>query len=226
MKYLNSSVLVASILFSILTGYSPKTNAQSFEGTIRYSMQEMETGEMAEMLYMIKDSKTRIEFGEGQQKGVMLLLPEESKSVVLINQMKGYITMDQDLFETPRNQNTDFKLDKTGETKSIAGHSCEVWIIENEEETFNVCMAKDLGSFMMPENPMGNSRNIPNWAKEAIAEGVMPLEVVRTSDDQENIQMQATSISRKSLDSSLFEIPADYKDMSGMLKQMMKGNGN
>lgn len=210
----------------VLLGCVSLTAAQEFEGTIHYEIPEMAANGMGEMVYMIKDSKARIEFGEGMQKGAMLFFPEESKSVVIIEQMKGYIVMDQNTFQDQENTDQDFDMEKTGTNKTIAGQSCEVWVIKHDDEQYNVCMAQGLGSFMMPKNPMGGSQNIPGWAQEAIAQGVMPLEVVLMTDDQTEMQMQATRITPQSMDASLFEIPDGYKDMSSMMKQMMNRGQN
>ena len=215
---LKSCVLGVFILF----GTAFLAIAQEFEGTIHYEIPEMKASGMGEMVYMIKDSKARIEFGEGMQKGAMLFFPEESKSVVIIEQMKGYIMMDQESFQDEDDTSSDFTMEKTGKNKTIAGQSCEVWVIKHRDEQYHVCMAKGLGSFMMPSNPMGGSRNVPRWAEEAITQGVMPLEVVLMKGNQTEMQMKATRITPKSMDATLFEIPDGYKDMSSMMKQMMQ----
>lgn len=216
------SVLKAGILgVLVLFGVALVAAAQEFEGTIHYEIPEMKASGMGEMVYMVKDSKARVEFGEGMQKGAMLFFPEEARSVVIMEQMKGYIAMDQDSFKDPDSNDSDFTMKKTGEEKTIADRSCEVWIIEHDNERYNICMAQGLGSFMMPSNPMGGSRNIPQWAEEAMGQGVMPLEVILMKNDQMEMQMQATRITEQALDPSLFEIPEGYKDMSSMMKQMM-----
>lgn len=221
------SLLKAGMLgVFILSGTALHVAAQDFEGIIYYEMPEMEQNGIGNLAYMIKDSKIRVEFGEGVQKNAMLLLPEKSKMVIIMAQMKAYMTMDQSPDKRTNESEQDFTLEKTGNIKTIASHSCEVWIMTQEENRFELCMAKGLGRFMMPESPMASSRNVPQWAKEAMSEGVMPLEVVMISGDQPKIQMKATRIEKKALDSSLFEIPAGYRDMSSMMKQMMNRSQN
>jgi len=133
--------------------------------------------------------------------------------------------MDQESFQNQSNTDSEFTMEKTGKNKTIASQSCEVWVIKNKDEQYNVCMAQGLGSFMMPRNPMGGSRDVPRWAEEAITQGVMPLEVVLMKDDQTTMQMKATKVTSKPMDASLFEIPDGYRDISSMMKQMMQQGG-
>lgn len=197
--------------------------AQDFEGVVYFEIPEMKSQGMGEMPYMIKGNKARIEFGNGQEKGAMLFMPEESKIVFLMDAMKGYMTMD--LNETAEMNESEEAPDitKTGETKTIAGKNCEVWRITTEEDEVEACMAQGLGKFMMPRSPMAQ-KNTPEWVKEVMEEGTMPLEVVEIGNNGNSMQMRATRIEEKSLESSLFEIPEGYKDMSSMMKQMMNQN--
>lgn len=200
--------------------------AQDFEGTIYYEIPEMKKQGMGEMPYMIKDKNVRMEFGEGDQKGAMLFLPEESRMVVIIDAMKGFMSMNLDDVNNMNNQSGEDQMadmSRTGEIKTIAGRSCEVWKITSEGETFEACIAKGLGNFMMPENPMGNN-NSPAWAEELKNGGFMPLEVLEVKGDQRTTQMKATKIEEGTLDASLFEVPPGYNDMSSMMKQMRNGN--
>lgn len=212
-------ILPVLLLLSLLLGVHTTATAQ-FEGVIYYEIPGMDSQEMDELPYMIKDSNVRMEFGEGNEKGAMLFMPEESKMIILMDAMEGYMSMDLDeAYDNQDFDDTDFT--RTDETKTIAGYSCEVWHIETEENIIEACMAKDLGAFMMPKNPVAE-RNMPDWAKEIVAEGAMPLEVIERNGDTETLQMRATKIEEKSLASTLFEIPSGYSDMSGMMNQMMK----
>ena len=50
-----------------------------------------------------------------------------------------------------------------------------------------------------------------------------PLRVITSKDGKETFRMEATSIEKQSLDASLFEPPADYRDIGSMMKGMMPG---
>lgn len=221
-----SKILPAKKLFFLLIfGMSTLGMAQDFEGVIYYEIPEMASQGIAEMPYMVKGSKVRMEFGSGAQGGAMIFMPEENKMALIMEAMKGYMTME--LEETASDDESEEMTDmkKTGETKSVAGTSCEVWIVNDAENSFQLCVAQGMGTFMMPRNPMMQA-NTPQWAKDAMAEGFMPLEIIDVTNGKEDIKMIATKIEEKSLSSALFEIPEGYNDMTGMMKQMMNKSKN
>ncbi len=220
-KFIQNVLFICFSFFFFIQG---DALAQDFEGTIFYEVAELKKEGMGEMPYMIKGSKVRMEFGEDDQKGAMLFLPGESRMVIIIDAMKGFMSMD--LEDSDMNNQSDEEIPdmtKTGETKTIAGKSCEVWETTSEGETYEVCIARGLGTFMMPENPMGNS-NTPAWAEELKNGGFMPLEVVEVKGGQKITRMKATKIEEGSLNDSLFEIPQGYNDMSSMMQQMKNRN--
>lgn len=196
---------------------------QNFEGTIYFEVSDLAKQGMGELPYMIKGNKARMEFGKGQQKGAMLLLPEESKMVFLIDAMKGYVTMDADDTANNTEDMANTEAAKTGETKTVAGRDCQVWRMESENNTIEACMTQGMGTFMMPKSPMGQD-NTPQWAKELIAQGAMPLEVIELKNGTPSVQMRATRIEEQSLSADLFKIPEEYNDMSGMMQQMQNRN--
>ncbi len=215
--------LVLLFLFALL--YLPiSTTAQDFEGIIHYEISNMEySGGTEEMPYMVKGSKARMEFGQGQQKGAMIVMPEESKMVILVDAMKGYMTMDTEQTEEEMEEYSDTEVTKTGETKQISGRQCEVWRIHSSENTIETCMAKGMGTFMTPQDPTGQD-NIPQWVKKFMDEGAMPLEVIEITNGDRKLQMKAVKIEEKTLSSDLFEIPEGYRDVTSMMNQMRNRN--
>lgn len=213
-------------LFILILCCFPFTSiAQDFEGTIYFEVSDLTKQGMGEMPYMVKDNKARMEFGQGQQKAAMLFLPDESKMVIIMDAMKGYISMDTDQASDDTEDFTEAEVTKTGETKNIAGRDCDVWKIESEDNTtMEACMAMGMGSFMLPESPMAEENNTPQWAKELMAQGAMPLEVIELKNGNRSVQMRATRIEEESLSNDLFEIPEGYNDMSGMMQQMQNRN--
>ena len=154
------------------------------------------------------------------------MLPGESKMVMIIEQMNGYIEMDLNNTEranTEKDKTSEPDMTNTGQTKTIAGKTCEVWRMESEDGTFETCMAKGLGTFMMPQNQM-QRRNAPAWAQKFAEEGSMPLEIVEIKNGDRTVQMKATKIVEKSLSDDLFKVPEGYRDMSGMMKGMQNRN--
>ncbi len=220
MKKLCSIFLV--VLFAM--GFTSNTTvAQNFEGVIHFEMTDMAKQGMGEMPYMVKGNKGRMEISHQGQKSAMIMLPDESKVVMVIEQMQGYIEMDTGEEGEQTKEVDDSDLNKTRETKTIAGKSCEVWEMKSDDGTFEVCMAKGMGTFMMPQSEM-QQQQAPNWAKQFWEDGAMPLEIVEVQNGNRSVKMEATRIEEKSLSDDLFEVPDDYRDMSGMMKGMQNQN--
>ena len=223
MNNLKIDFSVLLLCFSLLIGISNNASGQDFEGIIHFEIPEMTKQGMGEMPYMVKDGRVRMELGKDAKGGAMIFMPEQNKMAIIMEAMKGYMTMDIDDPTVEDNYEKNPNMQKTGSTKTIAGKSCEVWEVNEENNIYRLCVAKGLGNFMMPQNPMAQS-NTPQWAKEAMAEGFMPLEIIDVTGGKNELKMRATKIEEKSLSASLFEIPEGYNDMSGMMKQMMNQN--
>lgn len=221
MRKLSLIVLTLSIICFI--GAPTSTTAQDFEGIIHFEMADLAKQGMGEMPYMVKGNKGRMEVSHRGQKSAMLMLPEQSKMVILIEQMNGYIEMDAGQDGDSTEGIDDADLNNTGETKTIAGRTCEVWKMESKDGTFETCMTKGMGTFMMPQNQMQNQK-APAWVQKFSEEGAMPLEIVEIKNGNRIVQMKATKIEEKSLSDDLFEVPEGYRDMSGMMKGMQNRN--
>ena len=217
------TTLLSAIL--ILFTFSIPANAQNFEGVIYYKLTRWASQQGAnELPYMIKGNKARMEVGQRGMEAAMLIIPEESKTVVIMDDAKGYIEMKMD--PTTQNNNEDsseMSVSRTGETKTIAGKECEVWRSVSEQGTYEACMAQGMGTFIMPTGPTQKTQ-APKWAQEFIDQGALPLEVIEINNGNRTVQMVATRIEEKSLSDDLFVIPEGYRDMSGMMNQMQNRN--
>lgn len=209
--------------FFIVICTSGISQGQDFEGVIYYEVSGMGQQQVNSMPYMIKGNKARIEMNQGNMKAAMLLFPEESKMVILMESMNSYMEMSNEGTNVNSDVPSDASISMTGETKTIAGRECEILRTETAENVVEACMAKGLGPFIMPQNPMSKG-NAPAWAQELQSQNAMPLEVVQIQNGNRSLQMRATKIERKSLSDDLFTIPDGYRDMSGMMKKMQQGN--
>lgn len=210
-----------------------------FEGTIAMKMEtENQTG--AEMTYFLKGRHTRIEtkvanLPEGS--AVMLWDLEAGKITTLMPSRKMYMVMDmktaaEDMKAMKKShgqEETEFpKLTPTGKQETIAGHTCEHWLM-GEEQDLDMCVAKGLGYFGMGGQSgggLGSWKNLvfspkllaqaaahPDWVK-FLEGGAFPLKLTALQDGKVKMTMEATRIEKKSLDDSLFVIPTDYKEFS------------
>jgi hypothetical protein len=97
---------------------------------------------------------------------------------------------------------------RTGKTETIAGHKCEHVIVKEEAQTYDVCVAQDLGNFINPAfaNPMGRG-SASDWSAK-IGDG-FPLRVAKG----DRTIMEVTKVEPGTLDAALFAPPTDWQKM-------------
>ena len=215
------------------------SSAGDFEGMIAMKM-ETDNQTNAEMTYFLKGKHTRIEtkianLPEGS--AVMLWDLDAGKIVTLMPSKKMYMTMDmksaaEDMKQMKKSQgqeDVEFpKLTPTGKQETIAGYTCEHWLM-GENQDIDMCVAKGLGYFGMGGQSAGGLSSLkslafspkmlaaaaahPEWVK-FLNGGAFPLKLSAMRDGKVTMTMEATRIDKKPLDDSLFVIPTDYKEFS------------
>ncbi len=116
------------------------------------------------------------------------------------------------------------KVTKTGKTDTVAGHKCENWDIEEAEkhQKMEICVADEGASwFHIPfTNPPANMA----WAGELMDGKHFPLRAITyDSSGAERSRVEVTRIDKKSLEDSLFEVPAGYTQVD--LEQLFAAPG-
>jgi hypothetical protein len=220
---------------STASSSSSASGGGAFEGEITSKTfigdQTMETR------YAIKGERNRIEthFPQaGAQAGLMqasvTLMDLSSRSTtMLFPKTKTYMTMNWgDMAEeitkgAVKDSSIDFpKVSSTGKTETIAGLPCEHWLIGDKTD---VCMAKGLGYFggggsggildklknlALRDKIKAQLDANPEFSK-FVEGGAFPLKMANIENGQPKTIMEVTAVERKSLDDSLFTVPADYK---------------
>lgn len=201
-------------------------SAQSFEGLIRFEVYPdggASAGSPSGLKYYVKDSKIRMEFEAApQQSAAIIYDARKARMTMLMDQMKAYMTLPTDKYaeQYQKQMPTDQPYSRTGKTKTVAGKTCELWISREDGETTEMWVARGMGSFMMPDNRPGPlMKSQPEWLREAMEGGFMPLEISTTENGKTRLVMKATSVETEKLDAGLFDIPEGYSDMSGMMQQ-------
>ncbi|HZF38075.1 MAG TPA: DUF4412 domain-containing protein [Blastocatellia bacterium] len=206
----------------------------AFEGEI--TSKSMSMGTDMEVRYAIKGTRTRMETHSlqgGQQADVTqtivtLMDLSSNTQTMLFPQTKTYTTMDwgemaeEAVGETGKDSSIDFpKVTSTGKTETIAGITCQHWLIGDK---MDMCLAQGLGYFgggsggildkvknpAMREKFKAQLDANPEFAKFAEG-GAFPLKIGAIENGQSKTIMEVTNVERKSLDDSLFTAPADYK---------------
>ncbi|MCI0525747.1 MAG: DUF4412 domain-containing protein [Acidobacteria bacterium] len=212
--------------------------AGAFEGAITANL--FADAQPMEMKYWIKGSRSRIETNlsrGGREMGVMLMDVTSGSQTMLIPQTKTYMTMNwggdgaglKEMAEKMGKTADDqpLKATSTGKTETIAGFSCEHWLMGERQDT-DVCLAKGLGFFggggqsggvfdklknlALGEKMKAQLDANPEFAK-FVEGGAFPLKISQIENGQAKTVMEVTSVERKPLEDSLFTVPPDYKKM-------------
>lgn len=210
-----------------LTALCTLPAAAQFEGTITYVVGARQTP----MTQTIKGNMVRTEMqGDRGGRGAMIMDASAQTMTMVMDEQKMYMTMD--LKNRPNDEDrAERKMPKItdmGKTETIAGKSCNVYRMATEEgkpDNIEVCAAKGMGFFMGGgRGPMGRGRGQgegpdatalmanPEFAK-MYKDGFFPLRLSRIRDGNVTNQMLATKIEPKSVDASLFQVPAGYQEM-------------
>ena len=223
---------------------SSASSGGDFEGLIAMKLTS-ESQRGGEMTYYLKGRHTRIETSMGatpDSQAVMLWDLEGGKITTLMPSRKMYMTMDlkatqEGLQEASKKMKKDGnyeepnfpKLTQTGRVETIAGHTCEHWLM-GDKQNLDMCVAKGLGYFGMGGQSgsglsafknlafspklLAEAASHPDWVK-LLEGGAFPLKLTMLNDDGvATMSMEATKVERKPLDDSLFAIPADFKEMN------------
>ncbi len=106
-------------------------------------------------------------------------------------------------------------VNKLGTSETIAGYSCDDFAVKTDNQTTTVCVTQELGRFVYPAMNMGRGRTNapPAWTAIFGKQG-FPLKL-KMPDKQGT--MEVTGVEKGSVPDSVFTVPSDYMDMSGMM---------
>jgi uncharacterized protein DUF4412 len=210
----------------------------SFEGVVTYQSMtgSGSTDKPQIMTYSEKGDKVRMDMPDRSGTGgSMTGLYDMSTGTMtmVMPQMKGYMTMNlgntgariqQKMDSTMKAQ----KVTKVG-TETVAGVPCDDYQATDTQtgkQSF-VCVAHGMGNwFMMGGNrgALGGGMSGGPFA-DMFKDGFFPLKMGEIDGGKPKVQMVATSVERKTLDPSMFTVPADYKqiNMGDMMKKQPGG---
>lgn len=223
----NTTTFCLFILLLLMAPFhSLQAQSSTFEGVIHYKIPNdvSGSGNMQDFLYMVKDKRVRMEIKtSGPQKAIMLFNRGDNEVIVLVNQAKAYMKMPltHDSQDQSSSDEPEASFEQTGQTKTIAGRTCELWKTTDNDKTIEMWVAPNMGTFMMPNaSPSGYSEGQQEWMKKIQDGNFMPLEVDVIKNGESRQVLKADKIEEKSLADQLFTIPDGYRDMSGMMKMM------
>ena len=202
---------------AVSVAFAPQARAQ-FEGTITMHMTSQRGGQ--DIQWSVKNERARMDMGGAG--GAMYMIRQGDKATIVMPTQKMY--MEQNIPNAMGEAGKDGKfkpgsIEFTGKKEMIAGYECEHVITTSDDgKKYDVCLAKGLGAFMIPNNPMGRGRGGDSGPMAEIMKkldgAVFPLKVQQVGGT--GVELEVTKIEKKSLDESLFSVPSDYKNLSGM----------
>lgn len=205
------SIFNTLIILALGLGTSLASMAQPFEGVVEFTKT---TGPViTHYKYFVKGDFIRIEEigAKGDVQGVMLADTRDRTVKALSPERKLF--MDVPNLRLPKDVNV--KVEKTNQTKTMAGYTCEKWVVSSAEEDRKVeyWVAADEFDFFIPLLQTLNRKD-----KQAVyfleipdAVGVFPMLGVETKGDGTEVtKLEVTKISRAENNTALFQIPPNY----------------
>jgi hypothetical protein len=222
-----AAVFIASIV-AISAPAPAASQSSAFEGVITSNFYGKPGKPPLEMKSSIKGTHSRQDMNAGGMPIYTITDLQSAKMTSVMPEQQMYITMDLEKAmakvapdETEGEAATPPPLTKTGETETIAGRSCDHYLVGEDQDT-DVCAATGLGVFRMgsPGGGMGGGpfggMSLPDgWDQYAaqLQEGFYPLRIEEVDGDKRKLIMEVTKIEPQALSDDLFVVPADYKEL-------------
>jgi Domain of unknown function (DUF4412) len=214
--------IAVALTMVVAAGLPAPARAQgAFEGVITFNM-EAGRGPTT-MQYSIKGPNVRMDMSMGGGMAVYTLFNTDTKTMDMV-MPERQMYMEYSAANMPAMADSiasKAKLTWTGQKETIAGYECEHAMIASDSGSTDVCLAKGLGSFVPAGGGMRGRGAMRNGWESAVA-GMFPLKV----QQGDRVLMEATKIEKKTLDPSLFAVPAGYQKMGmGGMGMGRRGGG-
>lgn len=227
MKATRISMIIAAffaVMFCAVPGQA------QFEGKIDYVISA--DGKDMNVSYSSKGDNMRFDLLKGigpipsgmsaiinmEDKQAILLM--KSQKIAMIVPIDGLAEMagQQKAVKKKVKESEEAKITKTGKTKSIAGYSCEQWVMTSKkqkkgDESLEVWTAKELGGISFISELVKDS---PEWMskfEDALGKnGGLPLLIIAKDDKgKETIHLEATNVSKNDVTDAMFQAPSGYQ---------------
>ncbi len=216
-----------SLIFALVLVSISFTFAQDFSGKITYKIsyegRELEANEKAQ-----SPTGQEITYGPGMMKTVILtpmgkmtsIFNSETKETTILMDMMGQKIAYTAPFDDEAKKKLDettkgVKIDKSDETKQIAGYKCTKATISKGDTTMEVWYTTDLK--YAHANEMEMYKDI---------DGIVLEFTQPTQDEELTLKFKATQVEpMKKVKKSEFEVPSDYTFMTKEQLKSMFGGG-
>ena len=191
-------------------------SAKPFQGKITLTLKGNE--ENGNIVLYAQGQKVKMEphLQEVQQKLWLIVDNATRQMTIVLEDQAMYMTMALEMMKTMgqraipglgalEGKRFDKKPTATGKIKTILGHECHQYILQDGNTTTEMWVAHDLGTF-----PQMMGLPIPQYiGNEDFA--FFPLEIIVKGEDSDNLIITTTELSTTRQDDSEFIPPASYK---------------
>lgn len=209
--------------------FGPAAAQAPFEGVVNLRMTS--EGMNSEPVVYVKGTRSRMDFSTGGQQVYMVMDVEKGTAMMVMPGQRMYMVMDAKAAAeqmAPAAQGRaapDIKIEPTGRKETVAGYECEHYTVTSAESVTDACLAKGMGSFMGVGGPPSRGRgpDIPPELRELATrfkDGGFLLKSETKVNGQTRMTMEVTKIEKKGVDGTIFDAPAGFQNMSGMMPGM------
>jgi hypothetical protein len=192
-----------------------------FEGTITTTTsgtREPNTPFSVTQDISIKGKKVRSTMtSPGDQMGSIVIIyrGDKGKLITILDQAKMYMeyplkTVEEMMKNLPMDTST-VTFTRTGKKQKILGYTCEEIIFTQSAMTIDIWGTTELPSLREAIQSLNSiqKQKVPQWSKELDKLKLFPMKTIITAQGT-NAETNLTSIKKKKLSESLFEVPAGY----------------
>lgn len=208
------SILIILVLFTVPA-------LSQFEGIITTTtsgIKEPNTPFSITQDISIKGKKVRsIMTSPGEPMGSLIIIyrGDKGRLITIVDQAKMYVdyslkTIQEMMKNLPRDTNK-VSVRRTGKKQKILGYNCEEIIFEESGATMEVWGTTELSSLREAIRTLNDiqKQQVPQWSKELEKLKLFPMKTI-VSVQGTKAETNVTSIQKKSLPESMFEVPAGY----------------
>ena len=196
--------------------------AQEFEGRVTAAIHGAPNRPPADVVIFVKSGKSRMETDMGGMSMAMIMDYTGGTITMLMPQQKMYNKKSLKEAEAMMRGMTGGaaapelpSIKRTGKRETIAGVSCEHVVFETKDGgQTDVCTASGMGFF---GGGGGRSAGIPAAAEQLrkdFKDGFFPLKIESVEGTNRITRLEVKTVQKQAVDASLFEVPADYTEMT------------
>ncbi len=235
-------ILIPQLLAALFLCAQALPAADHFEGMVAYSMGSGD--DLAQMVFYVSGNKTKFVIADDEQNSVQFVMDFDARKQMTImaeQKMAMIQPMSEDTYndwmkdgedaETEYAESLDdARINKTGRTKTILGHTCHEYEFKDENGVHgSLWNAEGLGTFVFghgPRQEARQSKNLEKFRRHLGTDEFFPMLLEFVGDNGESFKMEVTALKKGPVASSEFEVPAGYNslDMGGdnMMQQMQQ----